>query len=130
MSPERRRQDSNRGNRRTCAGGARNRHRARLVLALLFRPPNETGNAGHNNGAIPAGLLAGERRVARTDAANHGRLPPYPKRSDDPSFRAKRNRTEEAMPLAFGCFFMVDAHNSFEASRQIIAASLSNTEVC
>jgi hypothetical protein len=90
------------------------------VLALLFRPPNETGNAGHNNGAIPAGLLAGERRVARTSAANHGRLPPYPKRSEDPSFRAERNRIEESMPLAFGRFFVVDAHNSFEASRQII----------
>jgi hypothetical protein len=93
---------------------------ARLVLALLFQPPSETGNAGHNNGAIPAGLLAGERRVARTSASNHGRLPPYPKRSEDPSFRAERNRIEEAMPLAFGRFFVVDAHNSFEASRQII----------
>jgi hypothetical protein len=42
------------------------------------------------------------------------------KLSVDPSLRAERNRIEEAMPLAFGRFFVVDAQSSFEASRQII----------
>lgn len=40
--------------------------------------------------------------------------------SEDPSLRAERNRIEEAMPLAFGRFFVVDASDSFEATRQII----------
>jgi Group II intron, maturase-specific domain len=42
------------------------------------------------------------------------------KLSEEPSLHAERNRIEEAMPLAFGRFFVVDASSSFEASRQII----------